>query len=340
METAPPLAASKPPGHSVARRRRDQRKRADARHVAWLAGLLQESASHHSGSQIATAARVCSGCAAHAQRIATLESKLQRYEEVVPHAVDALPSHSLLPQSPCSHVPHVEPSENLDRIHHLKDFSAQAEVGHSDRTGLVPADVLPPSDDLPRPVHHSDLSPGRHSTLVKDSLAEADALRPSPSPDADVSHPTEALPTPVLHHDLSPEVAVDTTCSVKDLVARFENHIPSASPARDLASPAGVGDASSQHVHDLPSSLSADQDLHVHELQSRLSSSLQFPDPVSHQSPRLPNALRPIEPTRPEEPIYPCSARTIESDSQPCAQFSSRFGQLSPQLLARILLIL
>ena len=240
METAPPLAASKPPGHSVARRRRDQRKRADARHVAWLAGLLQESASHRSGSQIATATRVCSGCAAHAQRIATLESKLQRYEEVVPHAVDALPSHSLLPQSPCSHVPHVEPS--------------------SDRTGLVPADVLPPSDDLPRPVHHSDLSPGRHSTLVKDSLAEADALRPSPSPDADVSHPTEALPTPVLHHDLSPEVAVDTTCSVKDLVARFENHIPSASPARDLASPAGVGDASSQHVHDLPSDLADDVD--------------------------------------------------------------------------------
>ena len=83
-------ATDKPPGPSVAQSRRAQRKRADARKVAWLTDLIQVSASHHSGTQIAAG---CNGCAELTRRVVALESKLQKYTRVVTQAVASLPTH-------------------------------------------------------------------------------------------------------------------------------------------------------------------------------------------------------------------------------------------------------
>ena len=90
METTAhqPMAAARPvvpQATGAAQRRRAQHKRSDARHVAWMASLLQAESSHHSGSKLASAIVVLQA------DVAQLRQRLEKYEALVCHAVDSLP---------------------------------------------------------------------------------------------------------------------------------------------------------------------------------------------------------------------------------------------------------
>ena len=63
-------AASTPSGIGAARRRRAQAQRSQAKHVAWLAGLLQAASSHHTSSGAATPLAILEA------RLAALEAKV------------------------------------------------------------------------------------------------------------------------------------------------------------------------------------------------------------------------------------------------------------------------
>ena len=83
-EAEPPAAYAKS-GPGAARRARERQQRSTARRVGWLAGLLQASQPHHTGTAL------CLGCLELEPKVATLERRLQKYEEVVSQAAAAVP---------------------------------------------------------------------------------------------------------------------------------------------------------------------------------------------------------------------------------------------------------
>ena len=70
----PPASQAAQGGGNVAKKRREQKQRADARHVSWLTGLLQQASSHHSGGKTADAAMALRALVG---RVQLLEEKVQ-----------------------------------------------------------------------------------------------------------------------------------------------------------------------------------------------------------------------------------------------------------------------
>ena len=63
-------------------RRRSQKQRADARHVSWLAGFLQHSCSHHTGSDTSVVAVLCEKVQSLAMAIQVLEGQVKALAKV------------------------------------------------------------------------------------------------------------------------------------------------------------------------------------------------------------------------------------------------------------------
>ena len=70
---------SGPQKTGAARKRRQQRQRADARHVSWLTSLCQVSCSHHSGAKAATLMSVVDSLR---REVASLRDALAKRERV------------------------------------------------------------------------------------------------------------------------------------------------------------------------------------------------------------------------------------------------------------------